>query len=153
MTRESIALTPQPPTAEAFAPYGTMLGRAIDFADAPPERLSWHETATDFGHEHDFDQPPGGVPEFIWVRYRQSPARRSRRLEMQPVHRSRPVVRLLTGAPDSSTSSGRSLADNPDQPDPDSPPPSAVPAGTRPCAWHRESGMRACTPMARPDLA
>lgn len=151
MTRETITLTPQAPTAEAFAPYGTMLGREIDFADAPPERLSWHEPATDFRHEHDFDTA-GGVPEFIWVRYR-NPGPEITRLEMHLF--TEQAVVPLTGAPIIHIV-GRSLADNPDQPDPDSLTAFSVPAGTGLCMapgiWHASlapNGEAICLMLTR----
>lgn len=151
MTREAIILTPQQLGPEAFAPYGTMLGREIDFANASPERLSWHEPATDFRHEHNFDTG-GGTPEFIWVRYR-NPGPEIARLEMHLF--TEQAVVPLTGAPIIHIV-GRSLAHNPDEPDPDSLTAFLVPAGTGLCMapgiWHASlapNGEAICLMLTR----
>jgi len=151
MTREAIILTPQEPNPEAFAPYGTVLGRDIDFAAPAPERLAWHEPATDFRHEHNFDTG-GGAPEFIWVRYR-NPGPEITRLEMHLF--TEQAVVPLTGAPIVHIV-GRSLADNPEAPDPDTLEAFLVPAGTGLCMapgiWHASlapNGEAICLMLTR----
>lgn len=151
MTREAIILTPQLPTPESFAPFGTLLGREIDFANAGPERLSWHEAATDFRHEHDFDTG-GGTPEFIWVRYR-NPGPEIAKLEMHLL--TEQAVVPLTGAPIVHIV-GHSLAGDPEQPDRNSLTAFSVPAGTGLCMapeiWHASlapNGEAICLMLTR----
>lgn len=62
MTR-SLAI--EPLTAEAVAPYGWMLGKPCDLADA----ASFVSPASDFWSEHVFDTG-GGQTEVLWVVYR-----------------------------------------------------------------------------------
>ncbi|MCC5976522.1 MAG: ureidoglycolate lyase [Salinarimonas sp.] len=151
MTQDPILLKPQTASAEAFAPFGAMLGREIDFANADPERLSWHEPATDFRHEHDFNTG-GGAPEFIWVRYR-NPGPDITRLEMHLF--TEQAVVPLTGAPIIHIV-GRSLADAPETPDRNSLAAFTVPAGTGLCMapgiWHASlapNGEATCLMLTR----
>lgn len=66
------ALSPLPPvavqplTAEAFAPYGWVLGKP--YADGDP-RVGFRHPGSDFWHEHAFDTG-GGETEVLWVDYR-----------------------------------------------------------------------------------
>lgn len=54
-------------TAEAFAPFGTVLGSP--FPGERPE-AAFGTPASDFWHAHDFDTGDRGQPEVLWVRYR-----------------------------------------------------------------------------------
>lgn len=54
--------------ADAFAPYGWMLGKPVPAADAGTPVFS--NSATDFWQEHVFDTGAGGEPEVLWVNYR-----------------------------------------------------------------------------------
>jgi ureidoglycolate lyase len=54
-------------TAEAFAPFGAVLGSP--FPGDRPE-AAFGTQASDFWHAHDFDTGTGGQPEVLWVRYR-----------------------------------------------------------------------------------
>ncbi|MFN3764220.1 MAG: ureidoglycolate lyase [Aliihoeflea sp.] len=59
------ALAVEPLTAETIAPYGWMLGKPCDPADA----ASFVSPASDFWSEHVFDTA-GGETEVLWVVYR-----------------------------------------------------------------------------------
>ncbi len=59
------SLAIEPLTAEAIAPYGKMLGKPCDPADA----ASFVSPASDFWSEHVFDTA-GGQTEMLWVVYR-----------------------------------------------------------------------------------
>ena len=59
------SLAIEPLTAEAIAPYGWMLGKPCDPADA----ASFVSPASDFLSEHVFDTA-GGQTEILWVVYR-----------------------------------------------------------------------------------
>ena len=65
------ALSPQPLTPDSAAPFGQMLGRGIDFAQAlaTGDRPGFRNDATDFCHEHIFDTG-GGETEIVWLHYR-----------------------------------------------------------------------------------
>lgn len=69
MNTESIntPLSLQPLTAEAFAPYGWMLGRPFPDSGQSP---AFSNPATDFYQEHVFDTGAGGETEILWVNYR-----------------------------------------------------------------------------------
>lgn len=54
-------------TAEAFAPYGWMLGRPYPDSGQSP---AFSNPATDFYQEHVFDTGAGGETEVLWVNYR-----------------------------------------------------------------------------------
>lgn len=54
-------------TAEAFAPYGWMLGRPYPDSGQSP---AFSNPATDFYQEHVFDTGAGGETEVLWVHYR-----------------------------------------------------------------------------------
>lgn len=56
-----------PITADAFAPYGWMLGKAFP---ADPAIPAYTHPTTDFWHEHLFDPGHGGKAEVLWVNYR-----------------------------------------------------------------------------------
>lgn len=60
-----ILLHPQPLTSEDFEPYGTVLGRsyAADIA-------GFSNPGSDFWHQQYFDAGQGGLPEILWVNYR-----------------------------------------------------------------------------------
>ncbi len=53
--------------AEAFAPYGWMLGQPFPGADA---NAAFRNAAADFWHAHAFEVGEGGQPELLWVAYR-----------------------------------------------------------------------------------
>ncbi|MCD0501676.1 ureidoglycolate lyase [Bordetella petrii] len=63
------SLYAQPITADAFAPYGEMLGKPFP---ARPGVPAFTNAATDFWREHLFDPGQDGVPEILWVNYRAS---------------------------------------------------------------------------------
>lgn len=56
-----------PLSAEAFAPYGWVLGKPYPTDAAVP---AYTNPATDFWREHVFDPGPDGQPEILWVNYR-----------------------------------------------------------------------------------
>lgn len=60
-------LIPQDLSADAFAPYGWMLGKGLAHAPAP---AAFSNAATDFWREHAFDTGAGGQTEVLWVNYR-----------------------------------------------------------------------------------
>lgn len=62
-------LKSQPLTAEAFAPYGWMLGKSFPGSPGGP---AYSNPATDFWREHLFESGAGGEPEILWVNYRNS---------------------------------------------------------------------------------
>ncbi len=66
MTHAS-TLTVQPLSAQAFQPYGWMLGKPYP-GEAPD--VAFSNPATDFWREHLFDSGTGGQPEILWVHYR-----------------------------------------------------------------------------------
>jgi len=57
----------EPLTEEAFAPYGSMLGRPYGH-DTP----AYSNPATDFWHQHHFNAGQDGTPEVLWVNYRKN---------------------------------------------------------------------------------
>ncbi|MCQ9616482.1 ureidoglycolate lyase [Paenalcaligenes niemegkensis] len=61
----TLLLHPQPLTSESFAPYGTVLG--TPYTD---EIAGFSNPASDFWHQHYFQAGHGGVPEILWVNYR-----------------------------------------------------------------------------------
>jgi ureidoglycolate lyase len=64
-TKMDRSLAIEPLTAEAIAPFGWMLGKPCDAADA----ASFISPASDFWSEHIFDTA-GGQTEMLWVVYR-----------------------------------------------------------------------------------
>lgn len=60
-------LSVQPLTADAFAPYGWMLGKPFPEDSSTP---SFASPSSDFWREHLFDAGTSGDPEILWVRYR-----------------------------------------------------------------------------------
>lgn len=60
-----LLLRPHPLTPEIFAPYGTVLGRPYS-ADV----AGFSNAASDFWHQLYFDAGLDGVPEVLWVNYR-----------------------------------------------------------------------------------
>lgn len=59
------ALTVEALTAEAFAPFGRVLGGGYD-----PAVTGFSHPGSDFWHVHDFDAGTGGQVEVLWVNYR-----------------------------------------------------------------------------------
>lgn len=109
------ALSPRPLTPNSAAPYGHMLGRGIDFAQAVAtnDRPGFRNDATDFCHEHVFDTG-GGETEIVWLHYR-DPGPGIPRLEMHLLT-EQAVVPLTGGAIIQILA--RSLPSAPHQPDP-----------------------------------
>ncbi len=60
-----LLIQPEPLTQSAFAPYGQMLGRP--WSD---EVAGFSNPSSDFWHQHYFQVGQGGVPEVLWVNYR-----------------------------------------------------------------------------------
>lgn len=60
------AVTVEPLTAEAFSPYGEVLGGTR----FDPAATGFSHPGSDFWHVHDFDAGAGGQVEVLWVNYR-----------------------------------------------------------------------------------
>lgn len=58
-------IQPEPLSPQAFAPYGHVLGRP--YSD---DVAGFSNPASDFWHQHYFQAGPGGMPEVLWVNYR-----------------------------------------------------------------------------------
>src|SRR5690625_1162210 len=58
-------IQPEPLTQTGFAPYGHVLGRP--YSD---DVVRFSNPATDFWHQHYFQTGQGGMPEILWVNYR-----------------------------------------------------------------------------------
>jgi len=61
----ALLLHPEPLTPHAFAPYGQVLGCPYS-ADV----AGFSNPASDFWHQHYFQAGPEGMPEVLWVNYR-----------------------------------------------------------------------------------
>lgn len=60
-----LLIQPEPLTPTAFAPYGHVFGRSYS-ADV----AGFSNPASDFWHQHYFQAGPEGMPEVLWVNYR-----------------------------------------------------------------------------------
>ena len=76
-------------SAEAFAPYGWVLGKDLSLS-----KLAFSSAATDFWEEHLFDAGVGGETEVLWVNYR-STEKKVRNLEAHLL--TQQIVVPLTG--------------------------------------------------------
>lgn len=133
----ALTLSPRPLTPDSAAPFGQMLGRGIDFAQAAAtsDRPGFRSETADFCHEHAFDTG-GGETEIVWLHYR-DPGPAIPRLEMHLL--TEQVVVPLTGGAIVQILA-RSLTDDPGQPDPASLAALRIEAGQGLCMapgiWH-----------------
>lgn len=61
----TLLIQPEPLHSNTFAPYGYVLGRP--YAD---DIAGFSNPASDFWHQHYFQAGHGGIPEILWVNYR-----------------------------------------------------------------------------------
>lgn len=84
------SLRAQPISADAFAPYGWMLGKPFP---ADPAIPAYTNPATDFWREHVFDPGQDGDAEILWVNYRNT----GRVIELEKHLRTQQAIVPLTG--------------------------------------------------------
>src|SRR5688500_15932810 len=89
-------------TREAYEPFGWVFGTGL--VAGSKDVLS--TDSLDFWHEHDFNPGPGGVVEFLWVRYKRSTTSRltleSHRLTEQaiiPTVGGGPIIHVVCPPP------------------------------------------------------
>lgn len=63
-------IQPEPLTPQAFAPYGHVLGRPYT-----EDVAGFSNPSSDFWHQHYFRAGPDGMPEILWVNYRNADPR------------------------------------------------------------------------------